>query len=183
MMFNPEWKQFEDKMRTGSASEQSQAGDAFFETREKEMQNSKRARDWELGRKAEWARNKPEYVKKRVENEQNKIKEAFLSLKKLGAFKSLIPAPGYILVAPDVGEEEAKTSSGILIPTQKKEPNTGYVIEVGGGIRTPKGAPIECPVQKGDHILYKLGAGAYAIIDGADCRLMMFSDVLATIDD
>lgn len=180
-MYTPTWAEHEKDMHAEDTELQIKAGLAFEAERTKEMANSRLARDWEEGRKKEWNKNKPAYTKKRIQTEQNKMKDFFNTFKKLGNFKSIKPSMGYILVAVDK-DTEFETSSGIVLTGDVKEPNTGIVMGVGADIITPNGNKIWCEVSKGDHILFKLGAGAFAGIEGTDARLMMFSDVLGIIE-
>lgn len=61
--FTPSWRKYEDAMKNPLNKRQAVAGDKFFQERERAMKTDPKAKAWEEGRKAEWARNKPQWVK------------------------------------------------------------------------------------------------------------------------
>lgn len=94
--------------------------------------------------------------------------------------KTLKPLPGYILVEPV--KVDKKTPSGIYLPDSHDEkPQQGVVLSVGGTWTTDQGAKIECPVKKGDHVIYKKWGGNDVKIADIEYQFLKFEDVLAVI--
>lgn len=185
-IYQPSWGEHEEAMHSEDPEEAYEAGVRFQEERAKEMANSAKARDFEKSRKEAWAKEKPEWKKEKLAYQKRKSQEIFDSFRQLGNFKDITPAPGYILVAVDE-EDEVETDSGIILATpEKASPNTGIVLKVGKPkLLQDKNKVIEetMPVEEGQRIIFKMGAGAYTTVETQDCRLMFFSDVLATIDE
>ncbi len=83
----------------------------------------------------------------------------------------VIPLKERILVKPKVGEE--KTAGGIYLPENAQEKtNEGEVIEVGEN----------CPVKKGDKILFEAFAGSEIKINGVKHLILNAKDVIAKIE-
>lgn len=183
-MYNPTWKQYEKDMHSGDAKKEFEAFEAFSNEREKELATSAKARKWEEERKKEAMAYKPTHVKKRIAAEKAEYNKPLKELKNAGIFSNLNPAPGFILV--EVNQQEEQTSSGIILSvTPDTEPNTGTVLKCG-----PEKVYVNiegllehmpCPIKQGDKILFKKFAGMDAVVDGNNCRLMQFTDVLGLI--
>ena len=83
----------------------------------------------------------------------------------------VIPLKDRILVKPKVGEE--KTAGGIFVPESAQEKtNEGKVVEVGEN----------CPVKKGDKILFEAFAGTEVKIDGVKHLILNAKDIIAKIE-
>jgi len=184
MGYQPTWKQFEDKANNQhDARAALNASDAFEQERAKELKNSKAARDWEKGRKKEWANNKPKYVKDRVRKEQEALISPLKKLKQGGSFVGNIkPMPGYLILEIEANKKE--TESGIVLPDADQESNTGVVVEVSEPLQVSNEmglSVVDCPVKVGDKVLFKRGAGAFGspglelTINGKDYRLMRWN--------
>lgn len=63
LKFNPSWKKYEDGMWSGDKKTSMDRTDKFLAEREHALKTDSRAKNWEEGRKKEWARNKPYWVK------------------------------------------------------------------------------------------------------------------------
>ncbi len=94
--------------------------------------------------------------------------------------KTLKPLPGYILVEP--AKVDKKTPAGISLPDGHDEkPQQGHVLAVGGTWITEQGAKIECPVKKGDSVIYKKWGGNDVKIGEIEYQFLKFEDVLAVL--
>lgn len=83
----------------------------------------------------------------------------------------VVPLKERILVKPKVGEE--KTAGGIYLPENAQEKtNEGEVIEVGEN----------CPVKKGDRILFETFAGNEVKINGVKHLILNAKDIIAKIE-
>lgn len=91
----------------------------------------------------------------------------------------LKPMPGYILVEP--AEAATKTASGIYITEGSAEkPQHGKVLACGDA-SYDDGQKIECPVKKGDAVIYKKWGGNEVKIDDTEYQFLKFEDILAVI--
>lgn len=183
-MYTPTWKQYEDKMG-GKGEEALKATEAFIEERQKETSKSKVARDWEADRKKEAQEYKPTWVKNRIKSEKEEENKFLKELKQGGEFKTNIhPTGGFILIEII---RESKTSTGLYLPNTEIEPNTAWVVEAGEPQMKVNVSnqldKIPSPVKQGQKILFKKLAGLELTIQNKECRLIQFSDVLATIDE
>lgn len=88
------------------------------------------------------------------------------------------PMPGYILVEP--AKAETKTRSGIYLPDNDEKPQHGKVLSCGAST-VVEGSKIECPVKKGDLVLYKKWGGNDVKVDDIEYQFLKFEDVLAVI--
>lgn len=94
--------------------------------------------------------------------------------------KILKPMPGYVLVEP--AKTDKKTPSGIYLPDSHDEkPQQGLVLAVGGTWISDQGAKIDCPVKKGDQVIYKKWGGNDVKIGEIEYQFLKFEDVLATV--
>ncbi|MEK6964295.1 MAG: co-chaperone GroES [Nanoarchaeota archaeon] len=83
----------------------------------------------------------------------------------------VIPLKERVLVKPKVGEE--KTAGGIYLPENTQEKiNEGEVIEVGEN----------CPVKKGDKILFESYAGNEVKIGGVKHLILNAKDIIAKVE-
>ncbi len=72
-------------------------------------------------------------------------------------------------------EQEAKTSSGILLPeTAKEKPQMGEVIAIGDETE-------DIPVEVGQKVLFPKYTGTEIKIDGEEHLIMEASDLLAIV--
>ncbi len=72
-------------------------------------------------------------------------------------------------------EQEAKTSSGILLPeTAKEKPQVGEVIAIGDETE-------DIPVEVGQKVLFPKYTGTEIKIDGVEHLIMEASDLLAIV--
>ncbi len=81
------------------------------------------------------------------------------------------------------GEEENKTTGGIIIPdTAKEKPMQGDVIAVGPGARNERGELVPLDVKAGDRILFGKWSGTEVKIDGEELLIMKESDIMGIIE-
>lgn len=94
--------------------------------------------------------------------------------------KSLIPAPGYVLVEPE--KQEKKTDSGIYLPDSHEEkPQYGTVLAVGDSAINDNGKKIKSPVKKGNLVVYKKWGGNEFLIGNIEYQFLKFEDILAIV--
>lgn len=179
--FVPEWKKFEQDLHSTDTDTQVKAADAFDETRKEEMRKDPRARKWETDRKAAVLKDKPQWVKARHQAEKQPFLDAVKALKNGGTFETgMKPCPGFIVIA--IEEADDKTASGIVLADVANEPNTAYVLATSSEVILNNNLTIKCPVQAGDHIMFKRGAGLDILLKGEQCRLVQFSDALGVLE-
>lgn len=81
-----------------------------------------------------------------------------------------------------VGEAEAKTAGGILLPDNAQEkPQVGEVTAVGPGKRSDDGTRQELDVKVGDKVLYSKYAGTEVKLAGEEYILLSEKDILAVV--
>lgn len=91
----------------------------------------------------------------------------------------LQPTAGYVLVEP--AKQAKQTASGIYLPDNADEkPQHGTVLACGGA-SSDHGAKIECPVKKGDQVIYKKWGGNDVKIADTEYQFLKFEDILAVI--
>ena len=91
----------------------------------------------------------------------------------------LKPLAGMVLVEP--AKLETKTKSGIYLPEKSEEkPQHGTVLACGGATYL-EGQEIECPVKKGDSVLYKKWGGNEIKIGDTEYQFLKFEDLLAVV--
>jgi chaperonin GroES len=94
--------------------------------------------------------------------------------------KSLIPAPGYLLVEPE--KQEKKTNSGIYLPDSHDEkPQYGTVLAVGDSTLAENGKKIKPPAKKGNVVVYKKWGGNEFQIGNVEYQFLKFEDILALV--
>jgi co-chaperonin GroES (HSP10) len=149
------------------------------------MKTSKKARDWEAGRKKALAKDKPLWVKEQRRKKIEEENRAFTKLLKGGHYMSkLNPAPGYVLIKPEEKDSEKVTDSGIIIPSavDQHEPNSGVVVGVGVDRVHPGGVIEQAPCKPGDKVLHKYGTLELTLW-GEKHFLMGFGDVLGVLTE
>lgn len=192
VLYSPTWKPYEKDLNSDDPKKSVQAAEAFDAEREHEMKVSKKAKDWETGRKTDIAKQKPDWKKKMLRKEREDKEKPLRDLLKGGSFNGLKPSPGHVLIEVDYQEEKMVGSFAVV--TDIAEPNTGTVLAVGDKLlnkgyfarsRSQKEIDIvaECPVTVEDRVLFKKGAGLEVNVSTKRCRLMAFSDLLAQIYD
>jgi co-chaperonin GroES (HSP10) len=170
------WKDYEKKMKEGSVEEQRKYTEAFVEEREKQVKNSRAAREWEEARRKEIATNKPQWHKDTFDKKDAVANKSWNQLFKAGTFESdLSPAPGYVLLG--VEKKEKETETGIIIAQEVEDPNEGVVLEIGKNLAI-EGNIIEAPCKVGDRVLFKRGAGLNLMIKNRTCKIIYFPDIL-----
>ncbi len=93
----------------------------------------------------------------------------------------LRPLNDRILILP--GQEEAKTSGGIIIPdTAKEKPAEGRVVAVGKGRMGDNGKRIAMDVTADERILFSKFSGTEVKIDGINYLVIRQDDVLGIIE-
>ncbi|EFV02187.1 chaperonin GroS [Pseudoramibacter alactolyticus ATCC 23263] len=81
-----------------------------------------------------------------------------------------------------VKEEEAKTSSGIVLPDSAQEkPQQGEVIAVGSG-EVIDGKKVPLDVRVGDQVIYSKYSGNEVKVEGEQFLIIKQSDVLAIVE-
>jgi len=89
------------------------------------------------------------------------------------------PNPGYVLVEP--AKVDKKTASGIYLPDSHDEkPQHGTVLACGATAMID-GGKVECPVKKGDQVIYKKWGGNEFQIGEIEYQFLKFEDVLAVV--
>ena len=79
-------------------------------------------------------------------------------------------------------EEEATTSSGIVLPdTAKEKPQRGRVLAVGPGARNDKGDVVPMEVAEGDEVIYSKYGGTEIKLGADEVLILRESDVLAKV--
>ena len=79
-------------------------------------------------------------------------------------------------------EEEATTSSGIVLPdTAKEKPQRGRVLAVGPGARNDKGEVVPLEVAEGDEVIYSKYGGTEIKLGADEVLILRESDVLAKV--
>ena len=95
---------------------------------------------------------------------------------------SLRPLHDRILVER-LGEDESKSSGGIIIPDSAKEkPQQGKVVAVGNGKKKDDGTVVALDVKAGDRILFGKYSGNDVKVDDNEYLIMREDEVLAVIE-
>ena len=82
----------------------------------------------------------------------------------------------------EVLDEEATTSSGIVLPdTAQEKPQRGKVVAVGPGSRDEDGEYIKMDVEEGDEIIFSKYGGTEIKIGADEVLILRESDVLAKV--
>jgi chaperonin GroES len=90
------------------------------------------------------------------------------------------PLGDRLLVEPI--EQEAQTSSGIIIPeTAKEKPQEGRVLAAGPGRLTEGHKRLPMEVGEGDRVLFAKYAGTQVKLEDKDLLILREQDVLALV--
>ena len=82
----------------------------------------------------------------------------------------------------EVLDEEAITSSGIVLPdTAQEKPQRGKILAVGPGPRDEDGEYVKMDVEEGDEIIFSKYGGTEIKVDGDEVLILRESDVLAKV--
>lgn len=93
----------------------------------------------------------------------------------------LKPLGDRILVQVD--EEKEQTVGGIVLANNAKEkPQSGEVVAVGAGEKTPDSKVIPMTLKKGDKVIYDKYAGSEVKYEGNKYLVMHEKDVMAVIE-
>lgn len=178
----PVWAQYENDLHSTNVDTAVKATEAFVQERDKELENSKRSREWEEDRKKELYDLKPQWVKKKRAAETAPLTQAINELKKgVSTSVGVKPMPGYVLVKPIV---EKQTASGLYLPEELNlNTNTGKVLAVGDeDVNRVKVTPPPC--KAGDTVMFKKGLpGLEMTVKGEFCLLMTWGDLLGVLGD
>ena len=177
----PSWKKYEEEMHSDDPKKAREAGNKFILERDWETKHNDKLKEWEKERKEDIAKQKPDWVKKVNKTEkQEKTDELTKFLKGGEVNYNLRPTRGFILIK--IIKEELKTPSGIILTNDVEIPNEkADVLRVGDSIILAKNI-LPPPCQPGDKVLLKKMAGLEVKVKGEDCKLIQFSDVLATLE-
>ncbi len=94
--------------------------------------------------------------------------------------KSLVPAPGYILVEP--AKQDKKTVSGIYLPdSHEDKPQYGTVLAIGDNFTNEHGVVQKPPVKKGDTVVYKKWGGNEVQLGEIEYQFLKYEDILALV--
>jgi chaperonin GroES len=81
------------------------------------------------------------------------------------------------------GEQEPKTTGGIIIPdTAQEKPTEGDVIAAGPGARSKDGKVHPLDLKADDRVLFAKWSGTEIRLDGEELMIMKESDVMVIID-
>lgn len=180
--FNPEWGKYEKDLYSNDNEKARKAGEAFDETRKKELRESSKARKWEEDRKKEWARNKPEWVKKRIK-EENSFEEKIINDLREGGYLmgGLRPAAGLLLVKKT--DSKGESMGGVILPDSVEyESNLATAIRVGEGTMNAYGE-IKPPCKEGETVLFRKGAGLNVKINGEPHLIIRFDEVFGVVEE
>jgi chaperonin GroES len=82
----------------------------------------------------------------------------------------------------EVLEEDATTSSGIVLPdTAQEKPQRGKVLAVGPGSRNEEGKYIKMDVEEGDEVIFSKYGGTEIKLGVDEVLILRESDVLAKV--
>lgn len=94
---------------------------------------------------------------------------------------SLKPIEDKIVVKRNKVTEE-KSSSGLIITSNKEVSNEGIVIAVGPGITLQDGSKITPDVKPGDKVIFSQYGGTEITHDGEDYLIITIRDLFAVIE-
>ena len=82
----------------------------------------------------------------------------------------------------EVLDEEAITSSGIVLPdTAQEKPQRGKILAVGPGPRDEDGEYVKMDVEEGDEVIFSKYGGTEIKVGSDDVLILRESDVLAKV--
>ena len=83
-------------------------------------------------------------------------------------------------VIVSVVEEQEETVGGIVLANNaKQKPQTGKIVAVGAGARTPEGNVLPMSVKVGDVVMYDKYAGSEVKYEGEDYLVLHEKDIMA----
>jgi len=180
--FVPTWKEHEEGIHSNDPNKALKSAEAFEITRKKELQYSKKARDWEEGRKKAWAKDKPTWVKGEESKEKIESDNIVRKIKDFGTINSdLRPYRGFILIKLK-NNDVKMTSSGIYLPDSEENDTVAEVVAVGGPLYLSSKDIVEAGVSPKDRILIKKFCGIEVETKQGKCKLIQFSDVLGILE-
>lgn len=94
---------------------------------------------------------------------------------------ALRPLEDKILVKRDKVQEE-KSTSGLIIASNKEVSNEGTVVAVGPGITLQDGSKVTPDVKPGDRIVFSQYGGTEITHEGEDLLLITIRDLFAVIE-
>ena len=94
---------------------------------------------------------------------------------------SLKPIEDKIVVKRNKVAEE-KSSSGLIITSNKEVSNEGIVVAVGPGITLQDGSKITPDVKPGDKVIFSQYGGTEITHDGEDYLIITIRDLFAVIE-
>ena len=74
-MVDPTWKVYEKEMSSNDPTKAVHATEAFDAERTFQMKNDSKLRKWEADRKKDLAKQKPDYVKRRIQKEGRTLED------------------------------------------------------------------------------------------------------------
>ncbi|KAJ6981993.1 10 kDa chaperonin, mitochondrial [Populus alba] len=95
--------------------------------------------------------------------------------------RRLIPTLNRVLVEKIV--PPSKTTAGILLPETSTKLNSGKVISVGPGLRSPEGNTIPPAVKEGDTVLLPSYGGTQVKLGEKEYVLYRDEDILGTLHE
>jgi co-chaperonin GroES (HSP10) len=173
------WGKYEAGVHSEDTKTQIEQTDKFLAEREHALETDPKIKQWEEDRKKAWEKDKPTWKKKQMSEEKEVSAKLVRDLKTGGSYDmKLKPSAGYLIV--EVKKPEEKTATGIFLAQEALQilQNTGVVVEVGKATKD-----IEPPCIVGDVVMFKKGAGMEIGIEGKDCQMMTFSDILGVFYD
>jgi len=180
--FEPTWKEHEKDLHSDNPETAKLAGEAFDKTRKQETEFSAKAKKWEKDRKKELADNKPLYIKKQLEKEEDVVKQVGRDIKDFGTLNyNLRPYNGFVLIK--IIYQEDTTTGGIVLPDSAVDKNEiAEVIKVGEPLQLSAKVLVKAGVEAGDRVLLKKFAGVDVTLKGVPHKLCQFSDMLGILE-
>lgn len=182
--FHPSWKSYEKQLHDSDPKKAEEASDKFYLDRKHELEVDPRARKWEESRKQSAAKEKPEWVKQKRQEESQPLQKLIRELRKGGSFmKILIPSPGFLVIDP-IKHNEGVRDSGIYVPNEHSDtPNTARVWRTSDYKVLSNGEKQEPSFKDGDEVLVRKGAGLEIQEKGKDLIFISYEDVLGVMKD
>lgn len=97
------------------------------------------------------------------------------------AGRKLIPLFDRVLIRKI--QQQARTSSGIILPEKTAQMNEGIVVEVGTGARDRNGNVIAPTVKQGDHVLLPEYGSSSVKANGEEYQIYRESDLIAIVKE
>ena len=93
----------------------------------------------------------------------------------------LKPLDDKVVVRPI--EEEAVSSSGLILAGQEEKPTTATVLAVGPGLTLADGSKIIPDLEVGDVVIYSKYQGTEVEHEGESLLILAYRDIVATIKE